>query len=278
MSTTDDSPLLRFDRAERLAHQATAVLMAVLLFTGVALYYQPLMSVIGRRDLVEQIHVWCGIALPLPIIVSALGYWGAGTRADAARLDRWSRDDRTWLRVSLAEASRRRYVRARLRLGKFNAGQKLNTVFTLGSILIMLGTGLIMRFYHPWPLAWRTGATFVHDWLTVAIVVVVLGHVRFALKDPAALRSIWRGTISRRWAATHAPVWLEELDGAGTAAAGDRTAVDDRAAVGSGEQDRDAAAAGESVGASRAAPSGPAGPLSGRRPPGAGGPGPSPAR
>jgi formate dehydrogenase subunit gamma len=204
--------LVRFDRAERVAHQSTAVLMGVLALTGLALYYEPLMSIIGRRDLVEQVHVWCGIALPLPIVVSAVGYWGRGLRADAGRLDRWSRDDRTWLRVSLAEGPRRLHVRARLRLGKFNAGQKLNTAFTVGSIVIMLFTGLIMRFYHPWPLAWRTGATFVHDWLTVAIVVVVLGHVRFAMKDPHALRSIWRGTISREWATRHAPAWLDEVD------------------------------------------------------------------
>jgi formate dehydrogenase gamma subunit len=207
-----DGTLLRFDRAERVAHQSTAALMAILAFTGLTLYYEPLMSLIGRRDLVEQIHVWCGIALPLPIVVSAFGYWGRGLRADAGRLDRWSQDDRTWLRVSLADKPRRVHVRARLRLGKFNAGQKLNTAFTVGSIVIMLVTGLIMRFYHPWPLAWRTGATFVHDWLTMAIVVVVLGHIRFAMKDPHALRSIWRGTISRQWAARHAPVWLAEME------------------------------------------------------------------
>jgi formate dehydrogenase subunit gamma len=212
----DLAALVRFDKAERVAHQSIAVLMAVLAFTGVALYYEPLMAVIGRRNLVEEVHVWSGIALPFPVAISALGYWGRGLRADAGRLDRWSRDDRTWLRVSLAEAPRRQAVRARLRLGKFNAGQKLNTAFTVGSIVIMLGTGLIMRFYHPWPLAWRTGATFVHDWLTLAIVVVVAGHVRFALHDPEALRSMWRGTVSRRWARRHAPAWLDELDGTAT--------------------------------------------------------------
>jgi cytochrome b subunit of formate dehydrogenase len=213
------------------------------------------MSIIGRRDLVEQVHVWCGIALPLPIVVSAVGYWGRGLRADAGRLDRWSRDDRTWLRVSLAEGPRRLHVRARLRLGKFNAGQKLNTAFTVGSIVIMLFTGLIMRFYHPWPLAWRTGATFVHDWLTVAIVVVVLGHVRFAMKDPHALRSIWRGTISREWATRSARSGWTRWTPSRTV----RWRTDGwRRHRRPGRQ---------------SSPE-----ISGRRPPGVGGPGPSPAR
>ena len=54
----------------------------------------------------------------------------------------------------------------------------------------MLATGVIMRWYHPWPLWWRTGATFVHDWLALAAVIVILGHVWMALRDWDALRAM----------------------------------------------------------------------------------------
>ena len=50
-------------------------------------------------------------------------------------------------------------------MGKFNAGQKLNAAFTLGSILVLFGTGAIMFFSSAFPDDIRTGATFVHDWL-----------------------------------------------------------------------------------------------------------------
>ena len=53
-------------------------------------------------------------------------------------------------------------------MGKFNAGQKLNAIFVAGCIPVMLATGGIMRWFDPFPLAWRTGATFVHDWTTLA--------------------------------------------------------------------------------------------------------------
>lgn len=210
--------VVRFDRVERAAHWLNASLFLLLMLTGLALYFEPVMALVGRRKLVEDIHVYSGIALPFPVLVSALGYWGRGLRLDLARLNRWIPDDVTWLRVSLSERRHRAAVRAQLRLGKFNAGQKLNAAFTAGAIVVMLGTGLVMRWYHPWPLAWRTGATFVHDWLAVAIVVVVIGHVRFALADPEALRSIFTGRVSRRWARRSAPAWLDDLGGDGPSA------------------------------------------------------------
>lgn len=196
---------------ERTAHWLNASLFLLLIVTGLALYFEPLMALVGRRRLVEDIHVYSGIALPFPVVVAALGHWGRNLRLDLSRLNRWIPDDGTWLSVSLSARQRREGVRAQLRLGKFNAGQKLNAAFTAGAIVVMLVTGLIMRWYHPWPLSWRTGATFVHDWLAVVIFVVVLGHIRFALADPEALRSMFTGRISRRWASRSAPVWLDEL-------------------------------------------------------------------
>ena len=204
--------IVRFDRVERTAHWLNASLFLVLIVTGLALYFEPLMALVGRRRLVEDIHVYSGIALPFPVIVAALGHWGRNLRLDLSRLNRWIPDDATWLSVSLSARKRREGVRAHLRQGKFNAGQKLNAAFTAGAIVVMLGTGLILRWYHPWPLSWRTGATFVHEWLSLALVVVIVGHMMFAFSDPDALRSMFLGWIPRSWARRHAKTWLEELE------------------------------------------------------------------
>lgn len=200
----------RFDRFERAAHWSTAVLMLVLVFTGAALYLQPLGALVGRRALVEDIHVYCGLALPLPLLVATLGPWGRRLRADLRRLNRWSRNDRLWIRAVFQERPRRQAMHAELELGKFNAGQKLNAAWTAGAGLVMLGTGAIMRWYHPWPLSWRTGATFVHDWIALSIGVVIIGHILMAVRDPAALRSMFHGRIQRSWAERHASAWLHE--------------------------------------------------------------------
>lgn len=205
--------LHRFDRLERVLHWVNATLFGVLMFTGACLYLEPLEAVIGRRRLVEEIHVWCGVALPVPLILAVAGPWGAPLREDLRRFNRWTRDDRLWFRALFHERARRRSLHAELDGGKFNAGQKLNAAWTAGAGLVMLATGAVMKWYHPWPLSWRTGATFVHDWLALAIFVVVAGHVWMALNDWDAMRSIVTGRIRRAWAERHAPAWLREEEG-----------------------------------------------------------------
>jgi formate dehydrogenase subunit gamma len=205
------TPLIRFDAVERVVHWVNAVLFLVLVVTGAALYLQPVGAIVGRRALVQDIHLYCGLALPVPVLVAAAGYWGRSFRRDLGRLNRWSRVDGKWL----ARAVKARFPMPKnitSGVGKFNAGQKLNAAFVAGAGLVMLGTGVIMHWFHPWPLSWRTGATFVHDWIALAIGLVIIGHVGMAVRDPDALKSMFTGRISRRWAEKHAPLWVRELD------------------------------------------------------------------
>jgi formate dehydrogenase subunit gamma len=205
--------LERFDPVERAVHWVTAVLFLVLVLTGAALYLQPLGQLVGRRALVENIHVWCGVALPVPLLLAVAGPWGRALRADLRRLNRWTAPDREWLHRAVGERSLRRPSRSGADAGKFNGGQKLNSAWTAGAGLVMLGTGAIMRWYHPWPLAWRTGATFVHDWTALAVGLVIIGHVVMAAGEPESLRSMVSGRVPRRWAERHAPGWADGRDG-----------------------------------------------------------------
>lgn len=179
--------LARFDRPERWVHWSTAGLFLVVIVTGADLYVGSISAVVGRRELIVSVHVIAGLALPLPFLLAWAGpRWGTALRADLTRLNRWSADDWRWL------GPRRGHHPAPV-LGKFNPGQKLNAAFTAGAVVVMLGTGVIMRWFGPFPVAWRTGATFVHDLVAAALVVVVTGHILLALSHPEALRAMLRG-------------------------------------------------------------------------------------
>jgi formate dehydrogenase subunit gamma len=199
-----DPPIERFTRPERIVHWVTASLFVTLMLTGAALYAGPISTLVGRRDLMRDIHVVAGLALPVPLVIGVVGRRGAALRRDLRRLDRWIPDDRVWLR---------RRTRDTARLGKFNPGQKLNATFLGAAILLMLGTGAIMKWFDAFPLSWRTGATFVHDWVALGVWLAVSGHILFAFRDPDALGSMLRGTISARWARTRRPRWYEEETG-----------------------------------------------------------------
>jgi formate dehydrogenase subunit gamma len=198
--------LLRFDRGERVLHWVNATLFAVMMATAAALYVPPISAAVGRREVVVTIHVWTGLALPWPILSTySLRRWGTGFRDDVRRLNRWSGGDRKWLRSRGRDLS--------VENGKFNAGQKLNAAFTGGAILLMLGTGSIMRWPASFPLYMRTGATFVHDWVFVILFFTITGHVMMATNDGESLRGMWEGRVSRRWARHHAPGWFTEVTG-----------------------------------------------------------------
>jgi formate dehydrogenase subunit gamma len=191
--------LLRFTGAERWVHKTTAALMGICLATAAILYIGPLSNAIGYRADVEWVHVIAGLGLPVPILI---GLYSKAFRSDVQRLNRFSPSDWKWLRSHDRRVSK-------LPVGKFNAGQKLNANFQLGAILVMLLTGSVMRFANHWPIQWRTGATFVHDWLAYAVLAVVIGHIYMAMRDPYALGGMRTGYVPTTWAKREHPAWAE---------------------------------------------------------------------
>jgi cytochrome b subunit of formate dehydrogenase len=160
----------RFSRAEVAVHAGFSVLVLVAVVTAAALYVDALAQLVGRRALVAQVHLVAGLLIPVPL---ALGLLSGAVRDDVRRLDRWSAADREWLRAHDRRSGR-------LQVDRFNAGQKLNAAFTLGAVLVLLGTGTVMgSLLGDWPDRARTGATLVHDWTALGLVVAVVGHLWF---------------------------------------------------------------------------------------------------
>ena len=206
MAITQANPLavtriLRFDRVQRAAHWANAALFGVLMFTAIPLYFGSFFGLVMPRHLMEMIHLWSGLALPIPIIVSLLGPWGRQMRRDLRRINYWTRSEIRWMKT-LGKTS--------LEADKFNPGQKLNSIFTGTVIIIMLGTGSMLQWFRFFPVPWRLGATFVHDLFAFAIFAVVVGHIFLTLAHRDSLRSMFTGWVSEKWAATNAASWLKE--------------------------------------------------------------------
>jgi formate dehydrogenase subunit gamma len=192
--------LKRFSRAERGVHRAVAILMLTCIATAAILYNGSLSAPIGHRRLVKLIHVFSGFALPIPVLI---GLVSAAYRRDLGRLNRFTARDWAWLRT-------RRRRDGSIPVGKFNAGQKLNTALSGGSIVVLLATGTLMYFPDLARLAWRTGATFVHDWFALSLGLLVIGHITYAIRDPGARRGMRTGSVTTTWAREHHPAWLDD--------------------------------------------------------------------
>lgn len=201
MTRPAEPGLLRFTRAVRWVHGLTAVLVLVCLATALVLYTSSLAVLVGHRGVVERVHVWCGFALPVPLLA---GLASRSYRADLRRLDRFTPADRRWLRSRTRRSDG-------LPVGKFNAGQKLNGALSAGAIAVLLLSGTLMYYTGLVALTYRTGATFVHDWTALGLGLLVLGHVGFALRDPVALRGIRTGRVSPEWARREHRAWATEV-------------------------------------------------------------------
>lgn len=190
----------RFDRVERYVHWIFGALVIACIVTAAILYNQSLAVLVGNRHIVELVHVWAGFLLPVPLVVGGVS---RAYRLDLGRLNRFVADDWKWLR------SKARRLGA-VGVGKFNAGQKLNGALSAGSILVFLLTGAVM-FFPDWsPLAWRTGATFVHDWCALGFGILVIGHITYALRDAEAMHGMQHGSVRRDWAENEHPEWTTD--------------------------------------------------------------------
>ncbi len=207
IDSVEGGHITRFDRVERWLHWANATLVLILIATGSVMYIDILASLFGRRILIETIHLWAGLALPFPFLAVVIGRWGRGFRRDVRRLGRLRSDEWRWFRAEHRKAGT-------VRLDKFNPGQKANAVLVAASLPIMLATGAVMKWHDPFQDSWRTGATFVHDLGYVGLTLLVIGHIRQALRDPESMAAMRRGhPVSFRWARSHHPRWHAEVLG-----------------------------------------------------------------
>ena len=198
-SATKAGQVKRFDRTERAVHWSTSLLVITLVTTGAILYIPSLSVWVGRRLVVEDTHVYVGLALFVPVLAGVVGRWGANLRSDLRQMRGLTGAELTWLR-SLGR-------RGRHAIGKFNPGQKLNTNAIGGLLVVLFVTGVILRWGNFLPVSLRTGATFVHDVFAVVLSVVVCGHIAFAITHPHALRSMVTGRVPAGWLRRHAPAW-----------------------------------------------------------------------
>jgi formate dehydrogenase subunit gamma len=194
----------RFTQGETWVHRGTAVLVAILAFTGATLYYEPLSLLISRRPLVEGTHVVAGLLLPVPMLIGLIR--SPSLRADVRILGRITGPDRQWLR-------RRDRRKARLPIGKFNAGQKLASSVIAGAGLVLFGTGLLLiaPVRLNIPVSVRQGATIVHDLFTFGLLFLLAGHTWLALRHPEARVALRTGQIDRTYAEREHAGWAREM-------------------------------------------------------------------
>lgn len=203
----------RFNFTERGLHWTHAISFLLLLLTGCFLYFPALNELAGNLHIAHLTVLDVHVALGAFYIGGPLLWWLLGDkralRQDLHELDVWDDDDVDFLRSPLAVVTEG-YAPPQ---GRFNAGQKINTIL-LGASAIGFGvTGLIMwqSNTHIFP-AWAVqGSVNLHDILTILTAALVAGHIYLAALHPTTrpgLSGMFSGRVDRAWARHHHPKWV----------------------------------------------------------------------
>ena len=201
MPPTDPPLIRRFDPTERALHWVHAAGFLAMLATGLVLYLPVLSELVARRNLVKNLHLLAAVAWVLALAVVLVLGDRARLRADWREIESIDADDRRWLRGGRAPQ------------GRFNAGQKVNTILTVSFALLFVVSGSMLWLGERDHRFILDGTGTVHELLTLGSVGLLVGHLYLAVIHPTtrhALRGMTLGDVREDWAHAHHSKWVEQ--------------------------------------------------------------------
>ena len=198
--------VVRFNRTERWVHAVQAISFLVLLFTGLAISLTFMESLVGHRALMRQVHLTAAFFFVFGPGLVALAGDRLAIGSDIHEVDSWAKDDIRWLAHPSTSPDARTPP-----AGRYNAGQKLNAIFTVYCTVAFGITGLILWQNRQFPYSLVSQANTIHQWLAYFALVVFLGHLYLSVVHPAtraAFSGIILGTVGADWAKHHHPKWV----------------------------------------------------------------------
>lgn len=210
---TQPSKVLRFNLGERIGHWAHAISFVALLLTGSTLVFRSLTDLVGAQNIWYLRSLHRVMAVPFSLSLLILLVLTPRSTLDWIRACFiWSKDD---LRFLIAFP--REFFGLPVQLppqGRFNAGEKINSLLTLFGSLIMATTGWILVFRDSFSKEVLAYVLPVHDIGALVMGSVIIGHVYLSLGHPhsrEAIKGMIWGRVSAEFAQGHHALWYAQL-------------------------------------------------------------------
>lgn len=199
--------ILRTRFPERLCHWAIVLCLLLAATSGLSWFFPTfswLSVFLGSPQMARVLHPFLGIA-----VFAGLCYMFA--RFVKHNLP--AETDLLWFRnvgkVVIGDHS------ARLRIGKYNAGQKVLFWAIMAAIVVLLISGLIMwraYFAEFFPIPVLRLAILAHSVAGIGLILLIIGHVYLAIWVRGSISGMVTGYVSKAWARQHHDRWAEELE------------------------------------------------------------------
>ena len=197
----------RYVTSDRVNHWVVAMCFVILSLSGLAFFHPSfffLSSVLGGPVWSRILHPFLGILLFLTFVGLALRVW---------KENKFKAVDVEWLK-RIDEVINNGDGPDKLPIGKYNAGQKLMFWSMVGSVTLLLITGIVIwRSYFAgfFPIVVVRLAFVIHMLAAVIGIISLIVHVYAAIWIKGTLRAMTRGNVDAAWAKHHHPEWYREM-------------------------------------------------------------------
>ncbi len=212
--------LERFGPSTRALHWLIAIPVLLLMLTGLTNFWPEAKALhLGGARLLAWLHVLLGLGFVVALVPGALTLFSRRpARRDARDLFVVRLDDYLWLQHRALRVAGLRSIGPRV--GKFNAGQKINAALSTVAVLLLLGTGVALgvNFWSKEVIDADLVAVVFrwHTVLSLLLLPLILGHLYMAVLNPEtreSMRGITRGRVRRSWAERHHGAWAQRVPG-----------------------------------------------------------------
>lgn len=206
----------RFSKGERFVHWCHGVSFLLLLFTGLGVLtfaLQPLSNIFGGIQVSRDIHRVVAVIFTIGMIIGFVGK-GEGAR----QMRRWFKDVINFRKDDFAHAKNFPIEffgghKPFPPQGKFNGGEKLNSMITILGTLCIVTSGYIMWFANSLPQFLVQWAYPIHSACALFMAALLIAHIYLGVLHPdsnQALKGIFTGWVPAKFAYEHYEKWYNE--------------------------------------------------------------------
>ncbi|MEQ4617060.1 MAG: formate dehydrogenase subunit gamma [Corticimicrobacter sp.] len=201
--------ILRTPLPDRMCHWAMVVCFALVSLSGLSWVFPSLNwlnGVFGTPQMARLLHPFFGVVVFVALVYLFVRF---------VKYNLFVKEDLIWVRnvksVMAGDHS------TKLRIGKYNAGQKFLFWGIMALITLLLVTGLMIwraYFAHLVPIPLLRIAMFLHSFAGVSLMLLIIGHVYLAFWVKGSIRGMVTGYVTRKWARAHHDRWYQEISSA----------------------------------------------------------------
>jgi len=209
----------RFSLSARVAHWGHTVTFLLCLFTGLILFVDShwdfLAAIFGGYHAAGYIHRIMAVGFTVIPIVCMIANW-QGFKEWWADVFNFNKNSMGFLLVFPLE-----FLGFHVNIPpqtKFNGGEKMNSVVTVGSCIMLALSGYIMWFPTIFPAGLVRLAYPTHDLFMIIATMMVCMHGYLGSLHPSSGESfwgMWKGTVREDWAEHHHKAWYVKIKAPG---------------------------------------------------------------